>query len=384
MPEINITFFIKKYIDYILTLIISGILFWVVNFFGLGYTFDSRMYVEISQEINSISFFLVQGFKIKPPALPLLIAMIGESNMLWFNFLCFLIIQFFGVYWSHKINHSILRITFLSILIFATPHLLINSFLWTEPLFLSIMLFTFYLLDKYYYTSHSGYVLSAFVLLIILPFVRFAGLFLVVPIFGFLLFLSKSKKAVLTSILVLLLISSVWVILFKDGFTGRWERFIGPLISGRLSHIEYNLSSYSKALSSWFFPYVIEGVFTRFTSLLIVLTVIYKSTKMYFRQQNNIIYLTPLLFLIYCFIMITVFRVEYYAAERYLAIFYLLFILNLFFQIDQFIKSVQSIIVKQIFYCSIVLLASYSILRTIKNVYFWHEVRAESINLLFY
>lgn len=377
-------FFIKKYFDYILTLIISGILFWTVNIYGLGLTFDSRMYVEIAQEINSIDFLFVQGFNVKPPVIPLLISMIGENNMVWFNFLCFLIIQFFGVYWSQRINHTVLRFTFLSMLIFATPHLLINSFLWTEPLFLSTMLLTFYLLDKYYQTSQSGYLFATFVLLIILPFVRFAGLFIVFPVFGVLLFLSKSKQAVLIPILVLLLFSSVWVILYEDGFAGRWERFINPLISGRLTHIEYNLSSYTKALSSWFFPYSIDGFFTRFISFLIVLIVIYQSSIMYFKKQNSLISVAPLLFLIYCLLMISVFRVEYYAAERYLSIFYLLLMLNFFLQVDQVLQFVQSTLLKRFIYSSVILLASYSIIRTIKNVFFWHEVRADSIDLLIY
>lgn len=381
MPEINIPLFIKKYIDYILTLVISGILFWMVNFFGLGYTFDSRMYIEIAQEINSLGFFSVKGFNIKPPVLPTVISLIGVSNMVWFNFLCFLVIQYFSVYWSHKINFAFLRYTFLIVIVFATPHLLINSFLWTEPVFLSALLITFFLLDKFYVTHQSRYIISAIVLLVALPFIRFAGVFLVVPIFGFLLLISKNKKVVLISILILLLISIAWVITFKEGFAGRWERFINPLISGRISHIEYNLSSYSKALSSWFFPYLIDGMFTRFISLIIVFSVIYKSSKMYFKKQGSIIYLIPLLFLIYSFLMISVFRVEYYSAERYLAIFYLLIVLNLFLQIDHFIKFVQSIIIKRIIYFSIILLAGYSVLRTIKNVYFWNEVRAETINI---
>ncbi|WKV10470.1 hypothetical protein [Marivirga harenae] len=381
MRETFIPFFIKKYFDYILTLFISGILFWVVNFFGLGYTFDSRMYVEIANEVNSVGFFQIQGFNVKPPVLPFLIAVLGESNMVWLNFLCFIVIQAFGVYWSHQIKHAYLRYTFLTIVIFATPHLLISSFLWTEPLFLTILLLTFFLLEKHHKTQLTSYVFSAIVLLITLPFVRFAGIFLVVPTFGFLLIRSKRKKIVLLSIVILFFISFGWVFLFSEGFLGRWDRFITPLISGRINHIGYNLTSYSKAITSWFFPYMIDGFFSRSVSVLILFIVIYKSSLLYFQNHRSKIYLTPLLFIIYCVLMISVFRVEYYAAERYLAIFYLLLFLNLFLQIDDLIKSTQSIIVKRVTYFGIALLGSYSVLRAIRNVFFWNGLRTDSFDL---
>lgn len=382
MTEIFFSYFNKRNSDYFLTLILSGIIFWVVNFFGLGFTKDSFLYIEIAKEINSTSFFLVKGFNIKPPALPIIISVLGEQNIVWVNFLCYLCVQCFGVYWSRKINDNLVRITFLLILVFATPHVLISSFLWTEPLFLAIMLFSFYFLDRFYQTNQPKFIISAIILLIILPFIRFAGIFLIFPLMGFLLLTSKNKKVIFVSLLLLSLISIGWAFVFQEGFSGRWNRFIQPILSGRLERVEYNFASYSKALSSWFFPYALDGFVSRLISISILLFIVfYNTARIYVAKKVNILYLSPLLFLIYFSLMLLVFKVEYYAAERYIAIFYLLIILNIFLQIDNFIKSSKSFFFKLGVYLLIIAFTFYSFLRTIKNVHFWYDLRFESLKV---
>jgi len=381
MPETFNLFFDKKFADYTLTLVVSGILFWIVNLFGLGYTFDSHLYVEIAQEIGSSNFFSVEGFNVKPPVLPLIISIVGEKSMIWVNFICYLIIQYFGVFWSYKIKDNSLRYTFLVVLIFSTPHLLINSFLWTEPVFLTFMLFAFYLLDEFHQSNSKVFIVLAIIILGFLPFIRFAGIFIIIPFFGFLLFHSKSKQAILYTFAVIILLIVGWSFLFQDGFSGRWERFLAPFLTGSLDRIEFNLSSYSKALSSWFFPYAIDGFLSRFLSLAIVVTVLYKSAKMYFKKPEKIIFLAPILFVIYCFLMISVFKVEYYAAERYLAVFYLLLVLNIFYLIDYHIPSFKSKIGKRVLFFFVILFAAYNFFRLIKNVYFWFNLRSNSFTM---
>jgi len=302
--------------------------------------------------------------------------------MVWFNFLCFLVIQTFGVYWSRRISDNLLRYLFLSILIFATPHLLIISFLWTEPFFLAVMLSAVYFFDQYYKTNRSKFMLVAIFFLMALPFIRFAGIFLVVPVFGFLIFFSKRKRFILIALVIFVLVLLTWVFLFKEGFDQRWIKFVRPFMLGKFNHIGYNISSYAKALSSWFFPYAIDGLFTRLLSLVCVLLVLWRSSRTYLKQKGSIILLTPILFVIYYILMISVFKVEYYSAERYLAIFYLLFFLNFFYQMDAFVSSGISKNSKRIVYVCIVLFATYSIVRSVKNVIFWNEVRNESISYL--
>lgn len=380
MAETFYSCFNKNNIDYFLSLIVSGIIFWIVNFFGLGYTYDSHLYVEIAKEINSTNFFLVEGFNIKPPVLPVIIFLFGEQNVVWINFLCYLCIQGLGVYWSRKITDRFVRYSFLVILVFATPHILISSFLWTESLFLSLMLFSFYLFDKFYQTNQLKFMVSALILLLLLPFIRFAGIFLIFPLLGFLILTSGNKRILIVSIFVLLLLTIGWVFFFQEGFLGRWDRFIHPYFSGRLIPFEFNLFSYLKALNSWFFPYTIDGFFSRLISFIIILIVILKSSKRYFTLKKSIVFLSPLLFLIYFFLMMSVFKVEYYAAERYLSIFYLLIILNIFLQIDDTFDSIKSNKFKWGISFIIIIFALYSILRTIKNIYFWYDLRSESLS----
>lgn len=378
MTKILLSCFNKNNSDYFLSLFLSGILFWVVNFFGLGYTYDSHLYVEIADEINSINFFLVQGFNIKPPVFPIFIFLFGEENIIWINFFSYLCIQSIGVYFSHIIKDRLIRYSFLIILIFATPHLLINSFLWTEPIFLAVMLLSFYFLERFYRTNQLKFLITAIILLSILPFIRFAGIFLIFPLLGFLILTNGIKRILIVPVLVILLLIIGWMFLFQEGFWGRWERFIHPYLTGRLIPFESNLFSYTKALSSWFFPYSIDSFFTRLTSVVIVVIVVIKSTKTYFKLKRNILFLSPLLFLIYFFLIMSVFKVEYYAAERYLSIFYLLIILNILIQIDNFIKSSESFYFKRVAYFCVFAFCIYSFLRTIKNVFFWYDLRSGS------
>lgn len=381
MSEIFSSCFNKKNIDYFLSLTISGILFWIVNFFGLGYTYDSNLYVAIAKEIDSTNFFLVEGFNIKPPVLPMLISLFSEQNMVWVNFFCYLWIQGLGVFWSRKITNTILRYSFLMILVFATPHILISSFLWTEPIFLAIMLLSFYFLDRFYQTNQQKFMVFAIILLVLLPFIRFAAIFLIFPLLGFLFLTSKkNKKSIFISFLLILFLISGWVFFFQEGFSGRWERFVKPFVAGRLSHLEFNLFSYSKALSSWFFPYAMDGLVSKIISIVVILTTIYKSSKTYLTQKRNIIFLSPLLFLIYFFLMMLVFKVEYYSAERYLSIFYLLVVLNIFLQIDDSFELIRSVYFKWGIYFGLGVFTFYSIFRTIKNVYFWYNLRDESLS----
>ena len=213
MIENFFSYFNKKNSDYFLSLFLSGILFWVVNFFGLGYTYDSHLYVEIADEINSINFFLVQGFNIKPPVFPIFIFLFGEENIIWINFFSYLCIQSIGVYFSHIIKDRLIRYSFLIILIFATPHLLINSFLWTEPIFLAVMLLSFYFLERFYRTNQLKFLITAIILLSILPFIRFAGIFLIFPLLGFLILTNGIKRILIVPILVILLFIIGWMFL---------------------------------------------------------------------------------------------------------------------------------------------------------------------------
>jgi hypothetical protein len=78
--------------------------------------------------------------------------------------------------------------------------------------------------------------------------------------------------------------------------------------------------------------------------------------------------------------MMLVFKVEYYSAERYLSIFYLLVVLNIFLQIDDSFELIRSVYFKWGIYFGLSVFTFYSIFRTIKNVYFWYNLRDESFS----
>ena len=80
-----------KYLDGNLLFLLPGlILFLIANFCGIGWTYDSNLYLEIANNGLNDGILNAEGFQIKPPVYPLVLTLIGPGGVFWLNLACLL------------------------------------------------------------------------------------------------------------------------------------------------------------------------------------------------------------------------------------------------------------------------------------------------------
>ncbi len=362
-------------------LAVSAALFVIANYCGIGYTYDSNLYVEIAAQISD-SGFNADGFNIKPPIYPLLIYWFGKDGIFIINLVCLLISVSVLFYFGLDIKTKVLRFLFWGILVFSTPLYYVHSFAWTEPPFISVLLLAFLALHTYQKNNKSQFLYISMVLLFLLPFIRFAGLFILIPTF-LLLFvkISKNIKWIIGGVVSIgAVIIIMWGLQFEDGFVSRWHTLIGPILRGDSFRYLHNLDSYLEALSIWLLPIPIYKPLRLFVAFVVVVIIVIASINFFKKGKYIVISGIPFIFIVYYFLLQLVFDVEYYSAERYLTPLYNLLIFSLFMWLDNnfFVisKTFKNAMLVFLFY-----LLTYGVARTLKNVVFWNQTRcAEIIN----
>lgn len=348
----------------------------IANYCGLGFTYDSYLFMEIAEQISNDGFLATQGFNIKPPLYPLLIYWFGSESIFAINLVCFLITFLVLYRFGLVLKTKTIRFLFWGILLFSTPLYLVHSFAWTEAPFICVLLLAFYGIYSYQMQGKSSLLYISIILLFILPFIRFAGIFILMPTCMVLMLdLSNKHKWILAGIFSLGTIAfSIWIFQFEDGFEQRWHTFVGPFSRFNYSRYTHNIDSYLEAFSIWIVPLSIYKPIRIFFAI-IALSIIGIYSINCFRKRRNILRSgMPIIFLCYYFLLHFVFEVEYYSAERYLTPLYNLLILSLLIWLDQRFAIIGKMAKKIILFFLFVFLI-YNATRTIKNVFFWNHLR---------
>ena len=356
------------------------VLYLIANRYGLGYTYDSHLYVDIAEEISSLGIWLSEGLKIKPPLYPLLIVLVGEANLVYTNLILLLISALVLFLLGEKLHNPELKIAYWLSLVMSTPMILVHSFFWTEPLFITVLLIMFYLLMQYESDRNWKFLTLALLLLFTLPFIRFAGIFILIPTLIYLIISVNANQRIwiMTSLGLGVLLFIFWVSHFEEGFLNRWNVLVSPFL--RLDFTRYidNTDSYLEALSMWIMPLSIFKFLRVVATGLALLGLVYLSIQSV-RKKSGILHSGVFfIFIIYYFSLQTVFHVEYYSAERYLTPLYHLLVLALLLFVEEKLKSMNGHI-KKLVYGALILWTLYGVARTTKNVYYWNQVRSEKI-----
>lgn len=360
-------------------LTISAALFVIANYCDIGYTYDSNLYVEIAGQISDYGFN-AEGFNIKPPVYPLLIYWFGKDSIFIINLVCLLISVSVLFYFGLEIKNKVLRFLFWGILAFSTPLYYVHSFAWTEPPFISVLLLAFLALHTYQKNNKPQFLYVSMTLLLLLPFIRFAGLFILVPTFLVLFIkLSSKKKWVIAGVVNLGAFAIVmWGLQFEDGFASRWRTLIGPLVRGDSFRYLHNLDSYLEALSIWLLPIPIYKPVRLFFAAIVLIFIAIAAVNFFRKGKYIVASGIPFIFITYYFLLQLVFDVEYYSAERYLTPLYNLLLFSMFMWFDKnFLlinKTLKKAMLVFLFY-----LLTYGIARTLKNVVFWNQTRCTEI-----
>lgn len=364
-----------------LIIIIGAIsLFSIANSCGLGYTPVSYYYLRVHSQIQDQGLFNAPGLGTMPPMLPLIIGLVGEANMTVFNGLCLIGILVMIFLLSAQLNDARLRVLLLLITGGLTPLYLVSSFLWTEILFTLLLIAIYYL--AYHSASSIRNTLLALFLLLLLPFLRYAAIFTIIPsVILIFLHSSRQKKQILAAVILSVsILFTIWILNFSEGFWVRLSDLLDPLIKLDIPFYVSNSKAFLSALGSILVPIVFGESILILVGLVIIL-VFFLLINKFWRYDHFKVEISLLcVFLFYYFSLHFVFPIEYDTADRYLTPMYPLLIIGGFRFIDHSFAN-WPLRTKKLLMIGTIIVASYGYIRTIKNVRFWNEIRCEQNNI---
>lgn len=360
----------------------------------INLTYDSKEYINAAQSLKSSGELLTrdgQSFSNWAPLFPLILSTFGGDLGIYkyFNLLIFLLLELGMILLIlNLIQDKLLQIICSIWLAFSTPILMQFNFLWSEPLFITFLIFKILFFLKFQKTTKKGYYFAMIALGMLLCLQRYAGLF-IVPAFALMLISSKkiNRHSILRGLLygmVSVLPLLIWIGLNYqqkgDGFSvfasNLFVRFIPNLFR----------SYYQDIFFSWFLPNKLVfqlGLYYSFV-FLILLIIVWWKTKFWFTKDQmllitiSLVYYLFLILIDYSYLNDKVKDFSYLSDfGRYLAVLYVPVLLLLFSIMDK--KTVLvPVFHKRILFILLFIWSLYPIGRTIKNTIHWKNYSQQS------
>tara|TARA_Y100001972_G_C7660003_1_gene332755 strand:+ start:1555 stop:2808 length:1254 start_codon:yes stop_codon:yes gene_type:complete len=354
----------------------------------INLTYDSREYLQAAESFQSEGKLLTtsgESFTNWAPLFPLILSTFGGDLEVYryFNLLCYL-----SLCWGmmllirHFIQNKRMQIMCAIWLALATPILMQFNFLWSEPLFITFLVFKILLLLQFQMTSRLIYLYGLAALGILICLQRYAGLFLI-PAFALALFdFNKPNRTSLLRGLFYGLISVlptiIWIGLhYQQKGTG-FSAFASNLFVSFLPNLFR--SYYQDIFFSWFLPNQLVFQLGQYylLALLILLIIVWIRTKIRLTKGQFfllIISITYYLFLLLIDYTVVNDKVKDFSflsdMERYLAVIYVPILLLLFSLIDQNIGQLEGFYIRVLF-AVLIIWSLYPITRAIKNSIHWN------------
>lgn len=369
----------KKHWIISLVLIIS--LQQYATYYAPGLTFDSRQYISAAHSFSERGVFLTEDgnyYVVQPPLYPVVLSLGGDHTLTWasiLNMICLV-----GTLWimfllgEALFHYSISRWLYQGSLAFGTPLLLIGNFVWSESLFLLLLTIIWYLLYQYYRHPSISYIGWLILVTNLLCLQRNAGIFFFLMALTVILFKKQKRHIIL------------YAALGGLGFMA-WNTYVYQISSG--SHNVANQAFFSgmakdyiahiPILTAWFFPgkwgiplFVIWG------SAAIGFTYhLYKRKKWEPLQIRIMVAICWICITYIAFIAAMWWELALWDIERYLSVIYPLVMLAAFIIWDKLYAEIGYKKIKVFLVVLSMLWLCYPIVRTVKNVVFWHEVNGK-------
>jgi len=260
-----------------------------------------------------------------------------------------------------------------------TPLLLVTGFYWTETLFIFRVVVNLIALIHYFKSYNIGWYLVLILVANLMSLTRHAGIFIMIGTFLSLLLLNCKKQNLKRSIIYLFLggISFVlWNFIMSTGISDRLTLLGAPVIAVDPSRYWSNLLVFSDALSTWFLP---KLIYPWIRVPLVFLCLAFLGFQLFRFNGNDSVKLLAVILVIYFMMIQLAFKVEPWSAERYLSPVFPIMFLIVF-------GTVQDLELKKIAWLNMTyfkLLATlwwlYPLIRTIKNIAFWHQSNCETL-----
>ncbi|MDN5214369.1 hypothetical protein QQ020_19980 [Fulvivirgaceae bacterium BMA12] len=370
------TGFLTDQMIIVLALFAASALYFYANINGLGLTNDSLRYLNQSiafaenhslSEIGFRNVFPFQSLEI------VLLSFLGDHSLTVMKYLHVFLLG--GTIFIHLIiafeilSTAKMRIAYAVTLTFSTPLLMVHSFLWTEPLFILLTSFQWYLLWRFFQHKNLKILLLILLISILYCWQRKAGmLFSLGLVLALVRYFSFSGRQIL-----IIFASLLMLILVLYGTIGTVN-----LIGERpvLSSIPLNFKNYFGALSGWILPLPLN-LWLRIGVLIVaIICISYWLWKTIPTMPEPLkAYLSSILIIVLTYFVIRHFyhRPHSDEADRFLAPLYPGVFFLIIFVMEQIILKTDHHIRKLVFSVMLILWLAYPVARTFKNAELWHN-----------
>ena len=369
----------------------------------INLTYDSREYLHAADSFQSEGKLLTtsgESFTNWAPLFPLILSTFeGDVEVYrYFNLLCYLSLCW-GMIWliRYFIQDKRLQTICATWLAFSTPILMQFNFLWSEPLFITFLVFKICFFLMFQKTEKPIYYYSLILFGVLLCLQRYAGLFIVPAFMLMLIGYEKISRTTMRNGLLYGVASAfptlIWIGLhYQQKGTG-FSAFAANLFTSFFPNLFR--SYYQDIFFSWFLPSQLVFQLGQFylMAMLILLIIVWIRTKFrltknqFFLLTISIIYYLLLLLIDYTSVNAGVKDFSYLSdLERYLAVLYVPVLLLLFSVTDQNVNRLSAFH-KRILFALFIIWSLYPVARTIKNSIDWRTypslVKVDPVSLAF-
>lgn len=341
------------------------------TFCHIGLTHDSHYFLSAARSLATQQTLLNPDgsyFTNWTPLFPILLSPLPYPFLgLFQGIILFFLVFFLQKIAFEKIKTSFFKV-FFSIILCFSPYLMLSSvFLWSENVFILLLILHFLFFERYLQDFSLKNVFLVSVVGFLLCLQRHAGLFFVLGTILYLLF--SQRKYFLHVVLYLLFSLSGWVWWLWRNFNLRTE--VLPSISTRMfEDVGHNLIVYAESISLFFLPnqiLVSIRIIFLVISIFIILFILLKN------NDNKKLLISYSLFITICYLfaMICMEKANFWEVERYNSVIYPFLLLNFILFLEKI--SFNKEIYQYFYYIFLSLWLLYPILRTLKNIVFWHE-----------
>lgn len=346
----------------------------------IGITYDSMDYLAAATSFREKGILLNQDGSLyleRTPLFPLLLAFLGENALQKSVYLqAFFLAAFCLIYFimgKILIRQTVMRMLYFLSLVFGTSNLLISSFLWSEPLFVLLLGLHFYCLFHWILSKNRHFFLWLIVFAFLFCLQRFAGAFFVIAtaLSAYRMKVFDGKQGffyLLFSLLGWMAWLAYWIIQKQSDFLTPLQTLNANVWEGPLIYLE--------VIGTWLAPLALPlGIRLFLATCLLALLSLFYFKKSQYKKWNAFEKIIAVNLFTYLIALILLKNLGFHEAERFMAVIYPLSFLLLFLAIEKLeLNSLR----KYLLYGCVVLWMAYPILRTLKNVQFWHQNNCKS------
>ncbi|MGB3466329.1 MAG: hypothetical protein WBA74_13710 [Cyclobacteriaceae bacterium] len=361
-------------------LVVGTLLLLLVLPFGLKTTSDSFLYLEGAaylKENGFINLFEQPAFLAKPILFSLLLIPFTETpdSFGWLQLVFFCFSYSLSHYFAAKYLQSVkYRLYYNLLFVTSTPLIMDHVFLWTEPVFICLLLVYAVLVYRSYQAVSTISTISLISVALLVCSLKHVGIFFILPTAGWMLVtaLKQNKSPVTTAaaalhmlLPLLYFIGWQWAVWHIGGNQDRIDHFAGADVFG-------NSILLTEALTTWFAPRVLAS----YISWIVVpalFVFIFRMAGSYQQKakSHTAIYLCSMC-LLYFLVLVSKGDMIFSDDERYISVmfpFVTIFLLSGVERITKYRTKIKPLILSV---GGVILL--YNLIRVCRNVWFWSEI----------